>query len=54
MKEFDKNKTYNKILSKEETIRILESCDDKDFMVVFLPRTTTNADILIRSLEVEE
>lgn len=48
-KEFDLDKIYTKILSKEEIIKTIERCYDKEFIVSFLPRSPDNADILIRS-----
>jgi len=47
--EFDLNKTYTKVYAKKELIKLLQRTFDKEFIVVFLPRTKDNADILIRS-----
>ena len=47
--EFDLNKVYTKIMSKEKLIEIIKRSYDKEFVVVFLPRTKSNSDILIRS-----
>lgn len=52
--EFDINTVYGKKLSKEELIRIIENCYDKEFLVTFLPRSKDNADILVRSLMEED
>jgi len=47
--EFDLNKTYTKIMTKEKLINLIKRTYDKEFVVVFLPRTNQNSDILIRS-----
>lgn len=49
--EFDVDRTYTKIMSKERLLKFIINCYDKEFVVSFLPRTRDNADILIRSLE---
>ncbi len=49
--EFDLNKVYQKELSKKELLRIIKATYDKKFIVLFLPRTKDNADILIRSFK---
>jgi len=49
--EFDLDKVYIKIRTKKEIIEFIEKSLDNEFMVVFLPRSKNNADILIRSLK---
>jgi len=49
--EFDVNKTYTKIMTKEKLIEIIKRSYEKEFVIVFLPRTKQNSDILIRSKE---
>jgi len=49
--EFDLNKVYPRVLVKEELIELIQATFDKEFIVVFLPRTKDNSDILIRSTE---
>jgi len=49
--EFDLDKIYQKELSKEELLRIIKATYDKKFIVLFIPRTKENADILIRSFK---
>ena len=49
--EFDLNKVYTKIYTKEELIELLQRAFDKEFIVSFLPRTKDNSDFLIRSKE---
>ena len=53
MKQFDLNRTYTKIMTKEKLIELIGRTYDKEFIVVFLPRTKSNSDILIRSKEDE-
>ena len=52
-KEFSLDKIYTKIYTKKELLKCIDACYDKEFIVTFLPRTHDNADILIRSLEVQ-
>ena len=47
---FDVNKIYAKEYSKNRVIKLIKNCYDKKFMVVFMPRSENNADIVIRSL----
>lgn len=47
--EFDLDKIYTKVLSKEELTEVIERAYDNEFIVSFIPRTHDNADILIRS-----
>lgn len=49
--EFELNRTYTKIMTKEKLIELIARTYDKEFIVVFLPRTKSNSDILIRSKE---
>lgn len=51
--EFDLDKTYTKILTKEELVELINNSYDEKFVVCFLPRAKDNADILIRSLKKE-
>lgn len=48
-KKFNLNKIYTKVYPKEKLIELIKNCYDKDFIIAFLPRTGSNADILIRS-----
>ena len=50
---FDLDKVYQKELSKKELLRIIKRTYDKKFIVLFIPRTKSNADILIRSFKEE-
>ncbi len=47
--EFDVDKIYSKIHSKKRLLKLIKNTLDKEFIVVFLPRTKENCDILIRS-----
>ena len=49
MSEFKLNKVYTQLMKKEELLKIIKRTYDKEFIVVFLPRSKDNADILIRS-----
>ena len=49
--EFDAEKVYQHIMTKEKLIEFIQRTYDEKFIVVFLPRTETNVDILIRSME---
>ena len=51
--EFDLEQIYTKVLSKERVVELINKCYDKEFIVIFLPRTKDNADILIRSLKLD-
>ncbi len=51
--EFDMDKVYQKELSKKELLGIIKRTYDKKFIVLFIPRTKSNADILIRSFKEE-
>jgi len=51
--EFDVEKVYPHIMTKEKLIGFIKRTYDKKFVVVFLPRTKSNSDILIRSMEKE-
>ena len=53
MGEFDLTKTYSKVRSKEEVIGLIERCYDEEFVVVLLPRSKDNADMLIRSIKLD-
>lgn len=50
MVEFDLNKTYTNIITKKELIQRIKNCYDEKFIVVNLPRSKVNCDMLIRSL----
>ncbi len=47
--EFDVDRIYSKIYSKKELLRLIKRTLDKEFIVVLLPRTKENCDIIIRS-----
>jgi len=51
--EFDLNKIYTKVYSKEKLIKLISKTFDKEFIVVLLPRTKDNSDILIRSIKAQ-
>jgi hypothetical protein len=49
--EFDLNKIYSKIYSKEEVIKMIKRAYDEKFMVVILPTDKDKADIILRSVK---
>lgn len=49
--QFDLDMVYTKVYTKKELIKLLQRTLDKEFIVVLLPRTKDNTDILIRSTE---
>lgn len=52
-KEFDLDMVYDKRLTKKELCQLITDSYDNEFIVLFLPRSKNNADILIRSFESE-